>query len=185
METQQLLPEPDRLPALSCSRQHTHSDFPWNLNQETFERVPPAGRLPHSKGGDIVALFHPLKRGNPWDWACVLERKQTGMCVRATSFVSKRGFRSLRLLDCEEANKSKRSIGVEPPRWSHQSGLIFLLDPKFPVLSRKYNTGEVTFRTNESVSVPSYQNFAINIFISLLLFQTFSPWKIFFNIYTK
>lgn len=110
----------------------------------------------------------------------MLERKQTGMCVRAASFVRKSELRSLCLLDCEEANKSKCSIGVELPRRSKQSGLDFLLDQKF-----LQPPGEVTCHINKSLPVPSCQNlgnkffFYYSYYYKLLFFEIFSQERIF------
>lgn len=111
--------------------------------------------------------FPPSERENPWDWACVLERKQTGMCVRAASFVSKRGLRSLCLSDCKEANKSKCSIVVEPPWQSHESGF----SPKASCAHQEVQKSQVCSCI--------HQKLTINIYISLLFFETFSQWRIF------
>lgn len=122
-------------PSAAQDNTRTHPDFPWNLNQETFERVPPAGRLPHSKGGDIVALFHRLKGEIPgielvcWSGSrleCVSGPHLLWGNVGSDLFVY--------------WTVKKQTNQNVPSAWNcHQSGLIFLLDQKFPVLTRKYS----------------------------------------------
>lgn len=88
-----LLPEPDGLPALGG--QHARPDFPSKPKSGNVWKSPSSRAPPSLQRRWYCSPFPPCERGNPWDWACVLERKQAGMSVRAASFVSQRGLRWL------------------------------------------------------------------------------------------
>ena len=123
--------------------------------------VPPPGypdqSLPQSKGGDIVALFLPLKGEIPgielvcWSGSrleCVPSRI---FCRRPGTWID-RGWNLsvLCLSDCEEANKPKCFIRVLPAPSTCQSGFISLSD------GTSWTFTEMRLWSNQLISSSAY-----------------------------
>ena len=137
METNQLPPPPH--PHLKGSPPSSSPNTeippsPGNLNQEMFQRVNdsyPDQSLPQSKGGDIVALFLPLKGEIPGIelvcWSGIRLECVPGriFCRRPGTWINRgRNLSVLCLSDCEEANKPKCFIRMLPAPCTCQSGFI-------------------------------------------------------------
>lgn len=126
MQGRRLLPEPDGLPTLDG--QHTHPDFPSKPKSGSVWKSPPSRAPPSLQRRWYCSPFPPRERGNPCDWACVLERKQAGMSVRAASFVSQRGLRWMFI-----RRKQIKMFHGNGSATSEPSGWIFQLDQRFRV----------------------------------------------------